>query len=193
MMQAVTKVATIINASVVIPLIAILISVAVLGICSAWMSGAARVPFVMGLGVYLPPALGKTHAKWGTPYVALLVQAMLSTVLILWSLAGANVREAYEFLLKSSVVIQLIPFLYLFAALWKIRSNRLWAVLGFLATALGVILSFVPASDDSNPLRFILSISGSFIIMIGAAVLLYWFARRKRITTQAHNGAKVQT
>jgi hypothetical protein len=41
-------------------------------------------------------------------------------------------------------------------------------------------------------LRFILSISGSFIIMIGAAVLLYWFARRKRITTQAHNGAKVQ-
>ena len=181
MMQAVTKVAGTLNINAVVPFVAVLISVAVLGICSAWMSGAARVPFVMGLGVYLPPALGKTHAKWGTPYVALLVQAVLSSVLILWSLTGANVREAYELLLKSSVVIQLIPFLYLFAGLFKIGSNRIWGVLGFLATALGVILAFIPTSDVSAPLRFILEVSASFVIMIGAAVLLYWIAYRRKV------------
>jgi amino acid transporter len=188
MMQAVTKVATILHAASVIPFIAILISVAVLGICSAWMSGAARVPFVMGLSVYLPPALGKTHPRWGTPYVALLVQAVLSSALILISLTGSNVQEAYEKLLKSSVVIQLIPFLYLFAGLWKIQSNRIWAALGFIATALGVILVFVPSSDVSNPLGFILEIATSFVIIIGLAVLLYWHGSRK--LTQRRRGAE---
>jgi len=180
MMQAVTKVAMSLNVASVIPFIAVLISVAVLGICSAWMSGAARVPFVMGLSVYLPPALGKTHPRWGTPYVALLVQAVLSSALILISLYGSNVREAYEKLLSSSVVIQLIPFLYLFAGLWKIQSNRIWAALGFIATALGVILVFVPSSDVSNPMRFIMEIAASFIIMIGMAVLFFWIGKRKQ-------------
>jgi amino acid transporter len=188
MMQAVTKVATILNAAGVIPFIAILISVAVLGICSAWMSGAARVPFVMGLSVYLPPALGKTHSRWGTPYVALLVQAVLSSLLILISLTGSSVRDAYELLLKSSVVIQLIPFLYLFAGLWKIQSNRIWAALGFIASALGVILVFVPSSDVSNPVRFVLEIAISFVIMIGLAVLLFWYGSRK--LTQRRRGAE---
>lgn len=181
MMQAVTKVSTVLKVTAVIPFIAILISVAVLGICSAWMSGAARIPFVMGLSVYLPSALGKTHPRWGTPYVALLVQAVLSSGLILLSLYGSNVREAYEKLLSSSVVIQLIPFLYLFAGLWKIQSHRVWAALGFLATALGVILVFVPSSDVSNPLRYILEISISFIIMIGLAVVLFWLGKRKQL------------
>jgi glutamate:GABA antiporter len=179
MMQAVTKVTTTLNVSTIIPLIAILISVAVLGICSAWMSGAARIPFVMGLSVYLPSALGKTHPRWGTPHVALLVQAVLSSLLILISLTGSNVQEAYELLLKSSVVIQLIPFLYLFAGLWKIHSNRIWAALGFLASALGIVLSFIPSSGFSNPLRFVLEVAISFVIMIGLAVILFWLGKRK--------------
>jgi amino acid transporter len=185
MMQAVTKVATSLNMAATIPFVSILISLAVLGICSAWMSGAARVPFVMGLNVYLPPVIGKTHSKWSTPYIALLVQAVLSSAFILLSLYGSNVREAYELLLKSSVVIQLIPFLYLFAGLWKIHSNRIWAVLGFVATALGVILAFIPTSDVSNPFRFVLEIFVSFFIMIGAAVILYWIGKRKQVLTQS--------
>ncbi|MGH9857738.1 MAG: APC family permease, partial [Acidobacteriota bacterium] len=96
MMQAVTNVAVTLQQTGLVPVFAILISLAVLGICSAWMSGAARIPFVMGLNVYLPPALGKTHSRWNTPYVALIVQAVISSILILLSLYGANVREAYE-------------------------------------------------------------------------------------------------
>jgi amino acid transporter len=180
MMQAVTSVAIELNADGIIPVVAILISLAVLGICSAWMSGAARIPFVMGVNVYLPPALGKTHSKWKTPYVALLVQAVLSSCLILISLYGANVRDAYEKLLSSSVAIQLIPFLYLFAGLWKLGTNRVWAALGFIATSIGVIFVFVPSSAVENPTRFVLEVSVSFLIMIGLAVLLYWKATRVR-------------
>jgi amino acid transporter len=182
MMQAVTTVATSLGASGVIPFIAILISVAVLGICSAWMSGAARIPFVMGLSVYLPSALGKTHPRWNTPYIALLVQAVISSLLILLSLYGTNVREAYEKLLSSSVVIQLIPFLYLFAGLWKLGTNRVWAALGFIVTALGTILVFVPSSAVENPIRFLLEVSMSLLIMIGLAVLLFVLGRRRSST-----------
>ncbi|MCI0605164.1 APC family permease [bacterium] len=179
MMQAVTTVASALGASGIIPFVAILISTAVLGICSAWMSGAARIPFVMGLSVYLPPALGKTHPRWNTPYIALLVQAVISSCLILLSLYGTNVREAYEKLLSSSVVIQLIPFLYLFAGLWKLETNRVWAALGFVATALGAILVFVPSSGVENPTRFLLEVSVSLVVMIGLAVLLYFWGSRK--------------
>jgi glutamate:GABA antiporter len=180
MMQAVTNVAGALQQSGLVPVFAILISLAVLGICSAWMSGAARIPFVMGLNVYLPPALGKTHSRWNTPYVALIVQAVISSILILLSLYGANVREAYEKLLSSSVAIQLIPFLYLFAALWKLGTNRVWAALGFIATAAGVILVFVPSSAVESKLRFVVEVLMSFLIMIGMALFLYRRALRKR-------------
>ncbi len=179
MMQAVTSVATTLQANGLIPIFAILISLAVLGICSAWMSGAARIPFVMGINVYLPAALGKTHPRWNTPYVALLIQSVISSALILLSLYGTNVREAYEKLLSSSVAIQLIPFLYLFAALWKLGKHRVWAALGFVATAAGVILVFVPSSSVESPIRFFIEVSASFLIMIGLAVLLYWRASRR--------------
>ena len=180
MMQAVTNVAITLQQAALVPVFAILISLAVLGICSAWMSGAARIPFVMGLNVYLPPVLGKTHSRWRTPYVALIVQAVISSILILLALYGTNVREAYEKLLSSSVAIQLIPFLYLFAALWKLGTNRAWAALGFVATAAGVILVFVPSSAVESKLRFVIEVLLSFLIMIGIACFLYWKALRKR-------------
>ena len=184
MMQAVTSVAGSLGAAPLIPVFSVLISLAVLGICSAWMSGAARIPFVMGLNVYLPPVLGKTHSRWNTPYVALIVQAVLSSMFILISLYGANVREAYEKLLSSSVAIQLIPFLYLFAGLWKLGTNRIWACLGLLATAAGVILVFVPSSSVESPVRFFIEVSASFLIMIGVAVLLYWRAKKSAAEKQ---------
>ena len=179
MMQAVTTVATSLDSAFVIPVFAILISLAVLGICSAWMSGAARIPFVMGINVYLPSALGKTHSKWNTPYIALLIQAVISSLLILISLYGTNVREAYEKLLSSSVAIQLIPFLYLFCGLWKLGKHRIWAALGFIATAAGVVFVFIPATDVEDKSRFLVEVSASFLIMMGLALVLYWRARKK--------------
>ena len=134
----------------------------------------------MGVSAYLPPALGRTHPAWNTPYVALIVQGILSSILILISLYGANVAEAYEKLLSSSVAIQLVPFLYLFAGLWKLKTKRIWAALGFGATALGVLLVFIPSSDVTHPIRFVVEVSASFLVMIGVALLLYHIQMKKR-------------
>ena len=50
--------------------------------------GPARVAFVIGLDRYFPPAFGRVHPRWQTPYVAILTQAVLATVFLLLSVLG---------------------------------------------------------------------------------------------------------
>lgn len=179
LMQAVALVATDLKMSFMIPIISVLLALAVMGVCSAWIAGAARVPFVMGLDVYLPSVLGNTHPKWGTPYVSLLVQCVLSGIFIFLSLYGASVGQAYRILLSSSVVIQLIPFLYLFLGLWKLGRRRVVAVLGFIASAFGILFVFVPSLTETDVLGFELKVIGSSAVMLGLAIVFYVIGRRK--------------
>jgi amino acid transporter len=179
-MQAVTLASSDLKFAFVIPFVAVLVSLAMLGVASAWIGGAARIPFVMGLGVYLPPALGKLHPKWDTPYIALIVQALVSGMFVLISLFGSTVVDAYGILLKSSVVIQLIPFLYLFAGLWKLGKSKLWAVLGFISTAFGTAFVFVPSENISNLFWYESKIIAFPILVIGIGFLFYYVARQKQ-------------
>src|SRR5512138_1888550 len=83
----------------------------------AWLTGPARVAFVIGLDRYFPPAFGRVHPRWHTPYVAILVQAALATVFLLLSVLGkgTTVEKAYLILLDTQLLIYFIPYLYLFA------------------------------------------------------------------------------
>jgi glutamate:GABA antiporter len=178
-MQAVTLASTEMKLTFMIPVVALLVSLAMLGVSSAWIGGAARIPFVMGLGVYLPPVLGKLHRIWDTPYIALIVQALVSGIFILISLFGSTVVDAYGILLKSSVVIQLIPFLYLFAGLWKLGKSRVWAVLGFLSTVFGMAFVFVPSEHIDNLFLYEAKIIAFPIIVMGVGLIFHELARRK--------------
>lgn len=179
LMQAVAFAATDLHMGYLVRIIAILLSLAVLGVCSAWMAGAARIPFVMGLDVYLPSALGKTHPKWQTPYVALIVQGVLSSIFVYLSLIGTTVGEAYAILLKSSVVLQLIPFLYLFWGLWRLKQKRILALMGTMATGFGILFVFVPPTSETNVLGMELKIIGSSAVMLGVAAVFYILGKRK--------------
>jgi glutamate:GABA antiporter len=53
-----------------------------LGGVGAWLAAPARVAFVIGLDRYFPPAFGKVHPRWRTPYVAIIVQAVLASILL---------------------------------------------------------------------------------------------------------------
>lgn len=64
-----------------------------MGLFSAWMTGTARVPFVIGLDHYLPDTFGKIHPKWGSPIISLIVQGVLLTILFLSSIVGSNVKH----------------------------------------------------------------------------------------------------
>jgi len=159
---------------------------------NAWFTGVARVPYVIGIDRYLPSSLGNTHPKWGTPYVALLVQGVLVTVLMLAAVAGSTVEEAYVMLLDMCIVLYFVPFLYMFVALpvlrIKARGNNegvslvpfgglgpwLFGGLGFAATLLSVILALIPPAGSENPGLFILKVGGGCILFIVGGLGFYF-------------------
>ena len=102
---------------------ALILSFSIAGIGSAWLGGSARIPFVAGLDSYMPAWMAKVHPRYATPYVALIVHAVVSMALILMNFVGAGVQETFQKMLSLAVVLQLIPFLYMFGALLKLAVN----------------------------------------------------------------------
>src|SRR5258708_9848897 len=76
---------------------ALMLSVSIAGIGSAWLGGSARIPFVAGLDSYMPSWLGKVHPKYATPYAALIVHASVSLILVVihFSFTGRGVPETF--------------------------------------------------------------------------------------------------
>ena len=67
---------------------------------------------------------------------------------------GSSLREAYQVLLKAAVVIQLIPFIYLFLALAKTDGVSGWArgagMVGLVTTASAWCVAFLPTADVTS-------------------------------------------
>src|SRR3954466_12152163 len=101
-------------------LAALLVTVGNAGGVGTTVAGVARVPFVAGIDRYLPPAFGKLHPKWRTPYVAIIVQAVLSAAILLIANMNEKIAGAYEILINTTLIIYFIPFLYMFAAVIKL-------------------------------------------------------------------------
>jgi amino acid transporter len=107
------------------PLAAAAYTIGTIGGIGAWLSGPARVAFVIGLDRYLPPAFGRIHPRWKTPYVAILVQAVVASVILLLPILGrgTTVESFYLALLDAQVLIYFVPFIYLFACILFDRAG----------------------------------------------------------------------
>src|SRR2546428_591921 len=169
-------------------LVALLLTLGNLGGVGAWIAGTARIPFVAGVDRVLPPAFGKVHPRWQTPYVALLVQGGVATVFVVAGLAGSTVHDAYLALVDTTIVLFFIPYLYLFAAYLRLRRERTplgqaagWA--GLVAVLLSIGLAFVPAADVANPLAFEAKVVGGVVGFMGAGLVL--LRRPKRVLQDA--------
>jgi glutamate:GABA antiporter len=174
---------------------ALMLSVSIAGIGSAWLGGSARIPFVAGLDSYMPSWLGKVHAKYATPYAALIVHASVSLILVVinFTFTGAGVQETFQKLLSLAVVLQLIPFLYMFAALLKIAVSDSFArgrygkttlilagLSGFMTTSLGIALAFFPAQQIKSLLSYEIWMFGGALSFIGLAAFFFFiYGRRK--------------
>ncbi len=178
------------------PFAALAYTVGNIGGVGAWLTGPARVAFVIGLDRYFPPAFGRIHPKWKTPYVAILVQASLATVFLLVSLLGkgTTVEKAYLIILDTQLLIYFIPYVYLFISFLihrqteappetvRVPGGKIGAtaigVSGLLVTLFAMGVAMVPPADDTNALLFELKVVGGALgfILIGAAV--YWRAHR---------------
>jgi amino acid transporter len=193
--QAVGHMASRVGVSWIVAPFAFLLSISIAGIGSAWLGGSARIPFVAGLDSYMPSWLGKIHPKYATPYAALIVHAAVSMILVVinFSFTGAGVQETFQKLLSLAVVLQLIPFLYMFGALLKIafrdsfrkgRYGRTTLILagfsGFTTTGLGIALAFFPAQQIKSLLSYEIWMFGGTLFFIGLAAFFFFiYGRRK--------------
>ena len=178
-MQAVSAGAAEAGIGWIVAPVAIVLGLSIGGAASAWFAGSSRVPFVAGLDSALPPALGRIHPRWHSPYVALITCAVLAALFTAVSLVGSTVAEAYEVLLKSAVVIQLIPFIYLFLGLARLSDvstgARIAGVIGLVTTVAGIGLAFLPGADVSSLTVF----EGKMLVgVIGPTAIGWWLFRR---------------
>ncbi len=192
--QAVSHMAARVGVNWIVAPFAFLLSLSIAGIGSAWLGGSARIPFVAGLDSYMPSWLGKIHPKYATPYAALIVHASVSLVLVVVNfLSTGNVQASFQSLLSLAVVLQLIPFLYVFGALLKIalapdfaqqQYSRLTLILaglsGLVTTAIAMVVAFFPAQQISSVLRYEIWMVGGTLLFIGlAAFFFYVYGGRK--------------
>jgi amino acid transporter len=191
--QAVSQLARDAGLAWIVSPLALVLSISTAGIASAWFVGSARIPFVAGLDRYLPPALGRVHPRFATPYVALITHAALSSLVMALSFAGVSVMEAYLTMLGLAVFLQLVPFLYMYAALvrlaaggrletahYKKRTMAVAGGFGFLMTALGMVLSFVPSRMIKSVWVFELKmLLGCALFVVVAAGFFRVYAARK--------------
>jgi amino acid transporter len=179
---------------------ALLVTVGNAGGVGSTVAGIARVPFVVGIDRYLPAAFGKIHPRWKTPYVSIIVQAVVSGLILLLSqIKSPSVQAAYQFLIDAAIILYFIPFLYMFASAIKLygRHDRLenkeavlipggkpgvWiiSILGFVIVLIGIIVSLVPPGDAADKWGFELRLVGGTLGAIALGLGLYFRGAREK-------------
>jgi hypothetical protein len=111
------------------------------------------------------------------------VSALLSAAFVAFTLVGSTVLEAYQVLLRAGVVLQLVPFTYLFLGLTLLdvgTLSRLAGVVGLLTTLFGMGSAFIPTSDVESVLVFEAKMLLGCITPTAVGLLLYQRARARR-------------
>jgi len=205
--QAVSHMAGQVGVVWIVAPFALMLSLSIAGIGSAWMGGSARIPFVAGLDSYMPAWLGNVHPKYATPYAALIVQGIVSLVLVVINFATAgNVQAAFQTMLSIAVVLQLVPFVYMFAALLKFalapapakgrykRGTLIAAgASGLVTTVVAIVVAFFPANHVTSIWRYEITMFGLTLFFVGLAAFFFFvYGRRKdsvsRLTSEVVRG-----
>jgi hypothetical protein len=102
-------------------------------------------------------------------------------VLTALSLVGSTVNEAYQVLLRATVIINLVPFVYIFLALMTLDGatarERLAGGTGAAITTAGILAAFLPDESVTSVAVFEAKmLAGVF----GPILLGLWLFRRSR-------------
>ena len=171
---------------------AVLVTVGNAGGVGSTVAGISRVPFAVGVDRYLPRAFAKVHPKWQTPYVSILVQAVISGAILLLSQISETTVSAYQILVDATNILYFIPFLYMYAAVIKLayRPDRetstaalipggkagVWFAggMGFIIVLASIILSVIPPGETANKLLFEVKLIGGtgFGLLLGVMLFV---------------------
>jgi glutamate:GABA antiporter len=174
---------------------ALLVALNAVGGAAANLSSTARLPFVVGVDRYLPPAFGSIHPRFRTPWVAIAAYGAAGMVVALLGQAGTTVRGAYNVLVSMSVISLFIPYLFLFSAMIRHQSRPAapqvrrvpggkpvaiaLASIGLLSTAITIVLSVIPSADEPDKPLAIAKVLGATAVLVGLGIALFLFSRWK--------------
>jgi amino acid transporter len=196
-MQAISAAAARVGWYGVGPAVAFLIVLANLGGVGAYLASLARLPFVVGIDRYLPPAFGRIHPKWGTPVVALVTQALSCTVFVVLGQAGSSVRGAYQFLVTMSIITNFIPYLFMFGALIRLqrepapqgvvtipggkRVATALAVIAMITTCAVIVGSTIPDPSEGHKALAVAKVVVLNLLLLGGGAGLYLLGKRRAL------------
>jgi len=167
-----------------------------LGQAGAWFAAGGRLPFVAGIDRFLPPAFGRLHPRYGSPYVSLLAQAVIAAVFIFLGQAGTTVKGAYDVLVSMAIISYFIPYLFMFASMIRLQQEPAGpevirvpggrpvaiglAALGFTTTVISIALALIPAEDEPHKVLAVTKVAGLTVLLVAAGALVYWRGRWRR-------------
>jgi amino acid transporter len=154
------------------PLIALLVVTSGVGFVGGLGTATSRLPFAAGVDRLLPPAFGRVHPRWGTPYVSILALGLVATLLLVVYQLGDTIRVAYDELVSLMVITGFLPYLYIFGSAWK-AGKRLSAVSGGAITALALFCAMVPPAEITNVWLFEGKLAGGTVAVVVSAWLVY--------------------
>jgi glutamate:GABA antiporter len=194
-MQAISKSAEHVGWFSIGPVAALLITLSNLGALGAWLAVSARLPFVAGLDRYLPGAFARIHPKWGTPYVALLVQGAVGIIFIFLGQAGTSVYGAYEVLVSMGIITYFVPYLFVFASIIRLQREAagpevtrvpgggagafILGTVGFATTMVTIACSLIPAADEPHKILAVAKIVGLTAVLLAAGVFIFGWGKSK--------------
>ena len=175
--------------------IALFVALNAVGGAAAYLSSTSRLPFVAGIHHCLPPAFGRIHPRYRTPWVAIGVYGLAGMAVTLLGQAGTSVRGAYQVLVSMGIISYFVPYVFLFAAMIRLQSRPVGpdvrrvpggkpvaialATLGLASTAITILLSAVPADDEPNKTLAVIKVVGGTAVLIAAGVAVFLFSRWK--------------
>src|SRR5262249_10902320 len=106
-----------------------------------------------------------------------------------------SVRGAYDALVSMGIIAYFIPFLYMFASMIvlqrepagpeviRVPGGRRVAIalaaLGFVVTAISIVLACVPPDEEPNKMLAIVKVVGLSAVLVGVGALVYALGRRR--------------
>jgi amino acid transporter len=195
LMQAITATATKLGWLWIVPAVALMITIGNLGAAGGYLAATSRIPFAVGIDRMLPPIFGRLHPRWGTPYVAILLQTALGAMFVFLGQAGTSVKGAYDVLVSMSIITSFVPFLFVFLSLIRLQREpaeagvirvpggrpvaTLLGLVGLTTTLFAIGLAMMPAADEVNKPLAVLKIVGLSGLLFGLGWVIYALARRR--------------
>lgn len=206
-MDAVKIIGSTLNIGWLVALVAITLTIGNFGGISVWAVAPIKMLFESTKEGIFPKYLTKVN-KYDMPQNAMIVQAILVTIIVLLTSFLPTVNAFYGVLVVMTTINYFIPYLILFPAYLKLRKakpdiNRpfkvpggkwfpiLITVFGFVSVALAIGFSLVPSPDLKTTADIVINearLIGGTVIFLVVALWLY-ASYNKKINKNVNNSA----